>query len=232
MTLGIYTITAPSGAKYVGMSASGIEGRWRNHRNELKRNVHKCTGLQNAYKKYGIENLRFEIVEVLNSSSEEFILQREQHWWDKLHSQNLRLYNARPSGKGSVLHSADTREKISKAMRLLPKKDSFLHTCRKCKTSFMTGDKKEFYCAECIPLKLIRNPRERVNLKCDFCGNSFQGEPVTKYCSAICLGSSRLPKTFSLEKAKELRLQGLSLRQIGKILECSQTTVANYLKTE
>ena len=214
------------------MSASGIEGRWKNHRNELKRNVHKCTGLQNAYNKYGIENLRFEIVEVLDAASEDLILQREQYCWDQLHSQKVKLYNARPSGRGSVLHSADTREKISKAMKLLPRKDSFLHTCRKCKTVFITRDKKQFYCDECVPLKLIRNPREQVNLKCDFCEVSFQGGKLTKYCSASCLGSSRLPKSFSLEKAKELRAQGLSLRQIGKILECSQTTVANYLKTE
>jgi len=59
MNSGIYTITSPSGNKYVG-SAVNFKARWRQHRHELRRGTHFNNGLQRASSKYGIENLSFK----------------------------------------------------------------------------------------------------------------------------------------------------------------------------
>lgn len=56
---GIYTITSPSGAMYVG-SAIDFSRRWSEHRSGMKKGIHHNNPLQNAFNKYGIENLIFE----------------------------------------------------------------------------------------------------------------------------------------------------------------------------
>lgn len=48
---GIYSITSPSGKRYVG-SAVNIRRRWHTHRAHLKKGKHHCRALQRAYDKY------------------------------------------------------------------------------------------------------------------------------------------------------------------------------------
>ncbi len=166
MTSGIYTITAPSGSKYVGMSLAGIEGRWKNHLKELKRGEHKCKGFQRSYLKYGIENLVFEIVEILDNESEEIILAKEQLWWDKFQLLGFKLYNARPSGKGSVLHSFETKSRISKSLE----KDDALHKrtniCLHCGSKFSSKKRSAKFCSrQCFKKSLSRfSPSDAVAL--------------------------------------------------------------------
>lgn len=114
---GVYSITSPSGKLYIGMSTVSVEQRWRQHRNELRRNAHKCTGLQNAANRYGIDNLTFELLEDLDGASSADILVREQQWWDKVVSTGALTYNGRPSGAGSVFHSGAVRQKISESLK-------------------------------------------------------------------------------------------------------------------
>jgi group I intron endonuclease len=56
---GIYSITSPSGKQYIG-SAVSFTNRWYIHLHHLRRNRHHSQALQNAYNKYGEENLVFE----------------------------------------------------------------------------------------------------------------------------------------------------------------------------
>ncbi len=114
---GIYKIVAPSGSCYVGMTTVSFDSRWSGHLKELRNGRHKCLGLKRAYKKYGEAALSFEILEKMPSAQETDILSREQFWWDELKAQNVNLYNGRPSGTGSVIHTAETKEKISETMK-------------------------------------------------------------------------------------------------------------------
>lgn len=61
MNSGIYRIVSPSGNEYIG-SALLFNRRFAKHRHELKTRKHHCKPLQSAYEKYGLENLRFEIL--------------------------------------------------------------------------------------------------------------------------------------------------------------------------
>lgn len=58
MVSGIYTITSPSGGRYVG-SAVNFGGRRRTHFHLLRNGKHHNKGLQRACAKYGIGNLVF-----------------------------------------------------------------------------------------------------------------------------------------------------------------------------
>lgn len=61
MTCGIYLISNLINNKiYVGQSIN-IEKRWRQHKRELRNNIHENKKLQNAWNKYGEENFEFSI---------------------------------------------------------------------------------------------------------------------------------------------------------------------------
>lgn len=108
---GIYKITAPSGRCYVG-SAVNFRRRWNCHRARLRAGRHHCPGLQKAAAKYGVDALKFEILELADKSE---LLVREQLFLDRLWG---RLYNcAKLAGSTyGVRPGAQTRAKISKAL--------------------------------------------------------------------------------------------------------------------
>lgn len=71
---GIYAIVAPSGSRYIG-SAVRIAHRWRIHKSDLRLGKHANPGLTRAFRKYGLDALRFEVVEFCTPSE---LLNREQ----------------------------------------------------------------------------------------------------------------------------------------------------------
>lgn len=79
---GIYVIThVASGKVYVG-SAVHVPKRWRTHKHDLNKRDHHSRMLQRAWKKYGSEAFRWEVVEPVFIKSE--LTAREQFWMDSL----------------------------------------------------------------------------------------------------------------------------------------------------
>lgn len=66
--IGIYRIKNKLNEKCYYGSSKNIEKRWRRHKNELRKNKHINTYLQNAWNKYGEENFVFEIIEECDES--------------------------------------------------------------------------------------------------------------------------------------------------------------------
>jgi group I intron endonuclease len=106
---GIYRIVSPSGNFYVG-SAVEIRKRWRNHKRQLISGVHHNKPLQAAAKKYGLESLRFEIIEHCDS---DVLINREQFYIDALRPKyNTCLVAGSPRG---VKRSEETKAKVRAA---------------------------------------------------------------------------------------------------------------------
>lgn len=61
MNCGVYKITSPTGKFYVGSSVDLLK-RKNTHFSHLKNGKHHNINLQRAFKKYGVENLKFEII--------------------------------------------------------------------------------------------------------------------------------------------------------------------------
>lgn len=83
---GVYTITSRRKKKiYVGSTTAktGFTGRWYTHVFELMHNKHSNKRLQNHVNKYGIADLRFEI---LDFYIPEFCLSFERYWINQLDS--------------------------------------------------------------------------------------------------------------------------------------------------
>lgn len=98
---GIYKITNLINGKFYIGSSNDIHRRWKEHINELNRNVHCNKYLQKSYNKYGIENFEFTIIEVC-SEDEQII--REQYWIDITNCYDKNIgYNLSKSASKVVL---------------------------------------------------------------------------------------------------------------------------------
>lgn len=154
--IGVYTITSPSGKKYVGMTAAqSFKDRWKQHKKLLRGNHHICAGLQNAFNKYGFEGLSFEIVKSYEKPAEQdtvltkLIQAEEIRFWEIFKSEGVKLYNGCPTGTGSVHHTEETRAKIGKAIssKNLAQKP-IEKECVYCLSNFLAKSHKAKYCSE------------------------------------------------------------------------------------
>jgi group I intron endonuclease len=127
-TPGIYRITCTVNLKmYIG-SAVSLYRRWKEHRGELRRNIHRNPKLQNAWNKYGEHSFTFEVIELVLIP--ELLTMREQHWLDKFKPFGHKGFNvARVAGSALGLKRtpetlerkriASTGKKHSEATRAL-----------------------------------------------------------------------------------------------------------------
>jgi group I intron endonuclease len=123
--LGIYKITHVNKLDlfYIGSASSiyvkkgiqrGFYIRFWHHINDLKLNKHASKYLQNVVNKYGIEGIRFEIIEIVESTDRKFILEREQYYLDNLKP----AYNSSTTARCPTVPYTDARKvAVSKRMR-------------------------------------------------------------------------------------------------------------------
>lgn len=145
MAIGIYSITSPSGKKYVGMTKSSFDQRWKQHRKMLRAGKHPTPGLQSAYAKYGEAMLNFEILEIMDdSSSVSDVFLREVFWWELLSTNGVYLYNSKPTTSGGRSPSTETRRKIA----LAHTKERVAIPCSNCSELFFPKKKRIKFCSK------------------------------------------------------------------------------------
>lgn len=104
---GIYKITSTSGRVYIGESKD-IQRRWNTHKSFL--NCSNQRKLYNSFKKYGVENHIFEIIE---ECLFENLKCRERYWQDFYNVLNKGLNcKLTECGEQKQIHSLETIEKI------------------------------------------------------------------------------------------------------------------------
>lgn len=191
-SFGVYSITSPSGKKYIGMTMDSFANRWRNHLKELRNGRHKCLGLKRAYLKYGELNLVFEVIKEFPDATDiSAVLLQEQKSWDQAKRDGIKLYNGRPTGTGSVHHTEETKRKISEKARARSREPLsycrlYWRECVDCKSTFAGGSPKSKSCWSC---KL--NPAIGFKLICKSCNNEFTAKSKSrKLCSKTCRNSS------------------------------------------
>lgn len=113
---GIYCILNISNSKvYIGSSIH-IRTRWDRHKSDLRCGVHQSAHLQRAWIKYGEQNFKFFIIEVVLNATKEKLLSREQLFinynqsYDILHGYNiLKIAGSRLGAE----HTDAAKEKMS-----------------------------------------------------------------------------------------------------------------------
>ena len=110
--IGVYKIYFETDKKnkvYIGIS-NNLTRRKTDHLNNLFENCHKNKFLQNAYKKYGVENFKFEILEFCEL---ECLVSKEEEYIKKYNSFNNKFgYNLTSGGEHKKL-SESTKKKLS-----------------------------------------------------------------------------------------------------------------------
>jgi group I intron endonuclease len=101
--------------KYVGQTIrEDIETRWKQHRSVMKNAL--GTYLYNAYKHYGIDNFKFEIICICFDDDCNIY---EEHYIKKLNTLAPSGYNLKLGGRNSK-HHPDTLAKMSKSLKGKP----------------------------------------------------------------------------------------------------------------
>ena len=89
----IYKITSPSKKLYVGQTRRIPEKRWKEHCQESLSG--KTHALSNAIRKYGAENMKFEVIE---ECRDDMLNEREHYWILLLKSLSTNGYNLALAG--------------------------------------------------------------------------------------------------------------------------------------
>lgn len=111
---GIYVITSPSNKIYIGLSTD-IHARWENYK--FLSNSRKQPYLHNSFKKYGISNHKFEVLELVD---EDKLSDREIFWISERNSRDKNVgMNLAPGGsfppKQYGPHTKEHNDKIGLA---------------------------------------------------------------------------------------------------------------------
>lgn len=158
---GVYIITNLINNKiYIGSSSYCISNRITVHKRFLKQNKHDNSYLQASYNKYGLENFKFEVLELCNKIS---CIKREQYWMDFYKSYNRNIgfnINEIANSRLNSKMSEDSKLKMSKAK--LGKKLSQEHIL-KSKLS-RTGQKRS---KETIELQNIKKYKKLLQYTID-----------------------------------------------------------------
>lgn len=118
--VGVYIIKCIISNKfYVGSTTMSFIKRYWHHCNQLEKNNHKNSYLQNSYNKYGKECFEFDILEICDRT---FCLEREQEWMNKTNCIDNEIgFNINPLASGTPNMSKETIEKRTNTMNIFRK---------------------------------------------------------------------------------------------------------------
>jgi group I intron endonuclease len=106
----IYKITNKIDSKiYIGQTKNDLEERWKQHR----RKNSNCRYISYAFKKYGIDNFKFELICI---SFDEKLDEIEKYYIKKFDCLVPNGYNLREGGNTSK-HNEETKKRISESLK-------------------------------------------------------------------------------------------------------------------
>ena len=101
----IYLITNKiNGKQYVGKTENTIDERWKEHKQDYKKERCEKRPLYDAMLKYGIENFEIKELEYLKEGGK-LLSDRETYWIEKLGTYGSNGYNATKGGDGKTLYN-------------------------------------------------------------------------------------------------------------------------------
>jgi group I intron endonuclease len=115
---GIYKITNLINNKFYIGSAVSLLSRYHTHKNSFVKNKHKNQHLQNSINKYGIDNFKFEVIELCNKKE---LLIKEQYYIDTLNPDyNICLIAGNSLGVKRSEEYKENQRKIQTGLKHIP----------------------------------------------------------------------------------------------------------------
>jgi len=125
----IYLITSPSGKQYVGQSKVPVDRKIKSYI-KLEKYIKSNRLIANAIKKYGWDNMKFEIIEQNQDWTLEQLNEREIFWIAKYNTL-VEGYNMTPGGEGVDSECARQNATKHHANMTEEKKKERAHNCSK-----------------------------------------------------------------------------------------------------
>ena len=195
-SIGVYQISFinNNGKVYVGSTSNknGFYKRWYKHILELSRNISKSPRLQNAVNKYGIENLRFEILEECDINN---CVKREQYYINKYNSYKFG-YNSRPFAATNLelKFTDEHKNNISKAYKL--KRNKYIDDVEKLYSEGLS----------------IKNISLKLNISCEFITKILKENNIT----------IRNDKGIKKIEIYQYDINGNYIKKFNSIRECAR----------
>ena len=241
MSCGIYKIINKVNGKFYLGSSKDIETRWDKHIYDLKNNRHHSVHLQRAWIKYGEENFIFEILE---NTSTEMLLEREQTLLDTLRpfDDNNGYNMSRTSSGGDLLSYHPDKNAIVERIKETIKNNINSMTVEERKKRWSQpleenpnwkGGKSYFTCPLCNGE--FKNQKQKCCMKCrDKTGskNPFYGKKHSDETKEK-LRETRLANgnKFNIQKLS-IEVDGIiysSFSEAAKALGCVTASIRNRL---
>lgn len=226
MSCGIYKITnLINGHIYIGQSID-IERRWYNHKH---RHIHsKNSPLYQAFRKYGINNFQFEIIEECDIS----LLNEKEIYWIRYYNSFKNGYNATIGGDGCrEIEVKLTKEQTDEIIELLLSSDI---TQRELSKLYNVGEDTiseinhgKTHRRDNIQYPIRQNKKEHNNI-CPICGNK-------KTDNAQCCSKCRNEYYYYINRPDRETLKKLirtqSFVSIGKQYNVTDNAIKKWCKT-
>lgn len=117
---GIYKITNIKNSKfYIGSTTRSFKDRFNDHNRDLKNNKHKNYYLQSSYNRYGDNNFKFEIVEIIDDKNN--VSEKEQHYLNLLCISKKVSYNINLEATGGNQFSSEIYKKRAQTFKITNK---------------------------------------------------------------------------------------------------------------
>lgn len=244
---GVYEIVRiETGQRYIGSTLDVIR-RFGRHKLDLRKGIHECRYLQNAWNKYGESAFEFRVIEMCLPDSV-MLCSIEQQYID---SNKGRLYNccklAEPFSREwhSTRRGKAHHRKISELMKeRWENADAKTKQCVFCGKDFLTRSitvDKVFCSHTCLlnaskrDCKSYAKPGSTYLVKgdCEVCKKPFIYERFkpTKVCSKACahVNRRRVTKDMAIEIITKIA-DGYSMTQLGKDLGLNTMTISNIVR--
>lgn len=112
-----YYIGSTNRNKHKTPNRNGFYARFSSHEQELFKNKHSNKFLQNIYNKYGIDGLRFDILEIIQDQTNSYVIDRETYYINFfINNSKIKLINTLLIPKNINPISDELRKKRSLAM--------------------------------------------------------------------------------------------------------------------
>jgi len=222
MERGIYKIVNPEGKVYIGLSKN-IFLRWSHYKNSSSMGSNSL--LKNSLKKYGYDKHIFEIKEYVKFQSNlpeqqnnKILRERERYWINFYQSDSIGL-NQNRGGCGTSKHTPESKQKISRALKGIPKPLNFGENRKKWQHSEEWREKiSGALKGKPSPLKgKDRSYKGRIS------PNKGKGKPIIQYD----LDMNRIQEFSSLSEAS--KILNITQPSISECLRKNHKTAGGYV---
>lgn len=232
MICGIYKIENLVNHKvYIGQSKN-IKLRWSKEKSKAfsKTSNEYNKTLSKAFRKYGIENFSFEILEECSSEN----LNEKEQYWIKEYNSYLEGYNETIGGEGTLWNGMSlTKEKVEEIQNLLKTtSQTNIEIAKNFNVSENTicGINTGYYWYNSNLKYPIRKPKRKIIEYCLKCGKQLSNSKTGLCSQCYSISSRKVERPVAEELSNILYRKNGNFAEVARMFDVTDNTVRKWCK--